>query len=426
MVIPQRMEIVTKKLDCVWFGILLLITCCQSKQQPPIEKSTLPAMQNDSANFNNDIAFLKKYTPIIILQNNSGKGKVAVSAALQGRVMTSTSDGDTGLSYGWINRPAFLSGDTSQHFNVFGGEDRIWLGPEGGQFSIYFSKGKEFNLDNWYVPKIIDIEPYDVISYDQHEAVFGKKGELTNYSGTVFQFEIKRKVKLIEETEARRQLGIDSTSGISMVAYETINELKNIGKSSWEKQTGLLSIWILGMFNPSPRTTVVVPYNGSKKELRDVVNDNYFGRVPDDRLKLSGNTIFFKADGQHRSKIGLLPENAPDVIGSYDADHGVLTVVKYTKPANVNDYVNSLWELQKEPYRGDAVNAYNDGPPSPGAKPLGPFYELESSSPAASLSPNRSITHIHSTYHFRGTAKQLDPIIQQLFHTTTSEISSAF
>lgn len=383
-------------------------------------------MQHDSANFNSDVVFLKKYTPIIVLQNNSGSGKVAVSAALQGRVMTSTSDGDTGISYGWINRPAFLSGDTSQHFNVFGGEDRIWLGPEGGQFSIYFSKGKEFNLDNWYVPKIIDIEPYDVISYDQHEAVFGKKGELTNYSGTVFQFEIKRKVKLIEEAEARRQLGIDSASGISMVAYETINELKNIGKSPWEKQSGLLSIWILGMFNPSPRTTVVVPYSGSKKELREVVNDNYFGRVPDDRLKLSENTIFFKADGQHRSKIGLLPENAPDVIGSYDADHGVLTVVKYTKPTNAKDYVNSLWELQKEPYRGDAVNAYNDGPPSPGARPLGPFYELESSSPAASLSPNGSMTHVHSTYHFRGTAKQLDPIIQRLFHTTTSEISTAF
>jgi hypothetical protein len=26
------------------------------------------------------------------------------------------------------------------HINVFGGEDRFWLGPEGGQFSIFFAK----------------------------------------------------------------------------------------------------------------------------------------------------------------------------------------------------------------------------------------------------------------------------------------------
>jgi hypothetical protein len=420
------MKTVTKKLDFVWFVLLSLIACCQSKQQSSTEKPSLPVMENDSANFNGDIAFLKKYTPIIVLQNSSGNGKVAVSAALQGRVMTSTSGGDTGLSYGWINRPAFLSGDTSEHFNVFGGEDRIWLGPEGGQFSIYFSKGKEFNLDNWYVPKIIDLEPYNVISHNQHEAVFNKKGEFTNYSGTTFQIEITRKVKVIEEDEARRRLGIDTVAGASMVAYETINELKNIGVSPWRKQTGLLSIWILGMFNPSPRTTVVAPYSGPTKGLRDIVNDSYFGRVPDNRLKLSGKTVFFKADGQYRSKIGFLPENAPDVIGSYDAEHGVLTIVKYTKPENVKDYVNSLWELQKEPYRGDAINAYNDGPPSPGAKPLGPFYELESSSPAASLSPNETLTHIHSTYHLKGTPAQLDPIIQQFFYTTTAEIAAAF
>ena len=112
--------------------------------------------------------------------------------------MTSTSDGDNGLSYGWINKQAFLSGDTSEHFNVYGGEDRIWLGPEGGQFSIYFSKGKEFKLDNWYVPRIIDLEPYDVASSSRSEAVFTKEAELTNYSGTVFKIGLTRTVKVIE------------------------------------------------------------------------------------------------------------------------------------------------------------------------------------------------------------------------------------
>ena len=384
------------------------------------------SVEQTAPTFQKDVDFLKKYTEIIVLQDASGQGKVAISAALQGRVMTSTSDGDNGLSYGWINKQAFLSGDTSEHFNAYGGEDRIWLGPEGGQFSIYFSKGKEFKLDNWYVPRVIDLEPYEVESSSQDEAVFTKQAQLTNYSGTAFDIGLTRRVNVIEQTEALKRLGLDSVEGISMVAYETMNELKNAGTKPWKKETGLLSIWILGMFNPSSAATIIVPYQGSKTGLREIVNDNYFGQIPDDRLKLVGTTVFFKADGKYRSKIGLLPENAPPWLGSYDADHGVLTVVKYSKPEGAADYVNSLWEIQKEPYKGDAINAYNDGPPAPGVKPMGPFYELETSSPAAALKPKESIRHIHSTFHFKGSAAQLDPVIKKLFGITTKEIVNVF
>ena len=76
--------------------------------------------------------------------------------------------------------------------------------------------------------------------------------------------------------------------------------------------------------------------------------------------------------------------------------------MQYTKPEGATDYVNSMWELQDEPFKGDVVNSYNDGPPSSGAKPLGPFYELESSSPALALKPGESATHIHRTIHLKG------------------------
>ena len=211
-----------------------------------------------------------------------------------------------------------------------------------------------------------------------------------------------------------------------MVAYESINELKNNDSQAWKKETGLLSIWILGMFNPSPGATIIVPYKGNETTLRNVVNDGYFGTVPDDRLTLDSGTIFFKADGKYRSKIGMSPEHAPELLGSYDDDKGVLTVVKFSKPANANDYVNSLWEMQKEPYKGDALNAYNDGPPAPGAKPLGPFYELETSSPAAALAPGKTMIHIHSTYHFKGTRMQLDNVIERLFGVDTEKVRTIF
>ena len=65
--------------------------------------------------------------------------------------------------------------------------------------------------------------------------------------------------------------------------------------------------------------------------------------------------------------------------------------MQFTRPDGAADYVNSMWEIQSEPYKGDALNSYNDGPPGPGQKPLGPFYELESSSPALALEPGQQL-----------------------------------
>ena len=86
-----------------------------------------------AASFGDDLAFLQKHTPIIVLSDRTGQAKVAVAAAWQGRVMTSTAGGDEGLSAGWINRELIASGKIQPHINVFGGEDRFWLGPEGGR-----------------------------------------------------------------------------------------------------------------------------------------------------------------------------------------------------------------------------------------------------------------------------------------------------
>ena len=88
----------------------------------------------------------------------------------------------------------------------------------------------------------------------------------------------------------------------------------------------------------------------------------------------------------------------------------MLTLVTYNQPKTHAGYVNSMWELQDEPFKGDVVNSYNDGPAEPGAKPLGPFYELESSSMAAALDPGEKISHVHRTFHLQGSEADLDPI----------------
>ena len=159
--------------------------------------------------------------------------------------------------------------------------------------------------------------------------------------------------------------------------------------SRGSRNSGLVSVWILGMFTPSPETTIAIPFvPGPDSTLGPVVNDAYFGKVPADRLRVKGPVIFFRGDGQYRSKIGLSPSRARSVAGSYDDERRVLTLVQYTRPPGASAYVNSMWEMQREPFKGDVINSYNDGPPAPGKPPLGPFYELETSSPALSLSPS--------------------------------------
>jgi hypothetical protein len=377
--------------------------------------------------FENDMTFLNKYTDVVLLSDTTGDGQVAVLPKMQGRVMTSTAAGPDGMSFGWINRELIASGKIAEHINTYGGEDRFWIGPEGGQFSIFFKNGVPFDLEHWYTPAPFDTEPFELISKTHNSAALKKNMTLENYSNTVFNVRVDRRVRVLERSEAVKDLGIKPVEMIKMVAFESENNMTNTGTKAWEKPTGLLSIWILGMFNPSPETTVVVPYvTGPESELGPIVNDAYFGKVPADRMVVKNGVIYFKGDGQYRSKIGLSPQRAKPVLGSYDALNKVLTIVQYNKPKGATDYVNSMWELQDKPYKGDVVNSYNDGPPEPGAKPLGPFYEMETSSPAAALQPGQTISHTHRTFHLQGSEASLNPIAKAVLGVSLGEIKTAF
>ena len=379
-----------------------------------------------AATFSDDVAFLRKHTETVVLSDGAGAAQVAVVPAWQGRVMTSTAAGGGGASFGWLNRELIASGKVQAHINVFGGEDRFWLGPEGGQFSIFFAPGATFELADWQTPAAIDTIPYTLVRKTADRAKFAAAFALTNYSGTRFEVKVDREVSLLSAAQAWKEIGVVPLPSVSVVAYETDNRITNAGQQPWRKETGLLSIWILGMFIPSPNTTIVVPINsGSDAELGKKVTSDYFGSVPPARLVVKDSVIFFSGDGQFRSKIGVSPRRGRGVLGSYDAGNGVLTIVQFTQPDGVTDYVNSLWKLQENPFAGDAANTYNDGPPAPGAKPLGPFYELESSSPAAALEPGKSLTHVHRTVHLSGPENALDAVAKTALGVSLAEIRAA-
>ncbi len=383
-------------------------------------------MKSYGSTFGDDVAFLGDHTKLIVLADDAGQAKVALAPAWQGRVMTSTAGGDSGASFGWINRELIASGTLQPHINVFGGEDRFWLGPEGGQFSIFFAKGVSFDLANWFTPAPLDTMAYDVAAQSKSSATFTAAFKLTNYSGAHFDVKVRREVKLLTAAEAADKLGVKQPGDLQLVAFESANTITNAGDEAWEKRSGLLSIWMLGMFNPSPATTIVVPIKaGSQDELGVPITSDYFGPVPPQRLVVKRDVIYFSGDGQFRSKIGINPKRSKGVLGSYDAANKVLTIVQFTQPAGATDYVNSQWKLQDKPFDGDVANSYNDGPPSPGAKPLGPFYEMESSSPAAALAPGQSLTHVHRTIHLTGSEESLASVAQSVFGVSLADIKSA-
>ena len=359
-----------------------------------------------------DVAFLKKYkSGIIELQDETGKAKVLLAAGYQGRVMTSTSAGDTGLSYGWLNYGLIQSGEKKKQFNPVGGEERLWLGPEGGQYSIYFEQGDSFKIEHWQVPPILDTIAYDLVQVTPSLATFTKKAHLKNYSGQVFDFTIERTIVLLTHAQVAEKLKTNLSDKLTLVGYETRNTLINTGSSDWTKEKGLLSIWLLGMFTPSPQTMVIIPFQPIPN-AGSLITKNYFGEIPANRLSITDSLLYFTCDGSYRSKIGISPRIAKPLASSFDFENNVLTVVVpwISKDA---PYVNSKWEMQNDPYRGDVINSYNDGPLEDGSQ-LGPFYEIESSSPALALKKGESSSYVQTTIHLQGNYGLMKELVLQL------------
>lgn len=367
-------------------------------------------------NYINDKQFLEKHIEVIELHN--GDQRVLLTPDYQGRVLTSTADGDEGYSYGWLNYKLIESGRFLPHCNNFGGEDRFWLGPEGGQYSIFFPNGSDFGFDDWQAPAVIDTEKWDTVSVESREAVFKKETVLKNTANHELKCRLDRKVILLNDTEAEKELSVQLPAGVPMVAFRSENRLTNTGDFSWNKETGMLSIWILGQFIPSGNNTIIIPLKPSSTAK---INDAYFGKIGDDRLKVADNVLYFKGDGGKRGKIGTPPEMTVPVCGAYDKDNGTLTIVKFSFDTSKTDYVNSMWEHQAEPFKGDVINSYNDGPLDDGSI-MGPFYEIETSSAASALNPDQTLIHSHTTLHFKGSFDQLNAVAKAVLNVNLSEI----
>jgi len=375
--------------------------------------------------------FLAKHTKLVELTNGDG-ARVAICPEWQGRVMTSTCGGMEGISFGFVNDEFITAGMLNPHFNNYGAEERLWLSPEGGQFSLWFEPGKPQNLDNWLTPPAFNEGAWKVVSAPRESLRMATTMKFQNTSGTQFDLDVSRGVRLLGNSDLKQMLGDSAAAkiaakGVKSVAYETDNRLTNRG-ADMTREKGLVSIWILGMMNSGPQTVVIAPYKpGNEAALGSVVKSDYFGAVPAERLKTLPEAVLLRADGNYRAKIGISQRRVRNVLGSIDFQNHVLTLVHFSMPADPTQelYMNNQWGgPSAEPYKGDVANSYNDGPPAPGKKGLGPFYEIESLSPAKPLKTGESLSHQHRTIHIQADPATLADLAKEVLGMELVKIKS--
>ncbi|MDT0678508.1 DUF6786 family protein [Autumnicola musiva] len=398
-------------------SISFLISCGNQTKQ---EEKGMQGKTFEKGSLGYDLEFLKeKDQQLITLSQDSSY--VIISPKYQGKVFTSSASGKNGRSFGWINYEAF-DGEEDPHMNAYGGENRFWLGPEGSKFSLFFMPNSEMTFENWKTPAAVDTESWEVTDKSSKRVAMQKQMSLVNYAGTSLNIKATRDISILDKQAMEELLNVQVNNNVEGVGFKTENTITNSGENPWTEETGAPCIWILDMFTPSEETVIVIPYNEDAEGK--VATTDYFGQIPDERINYDGGKLFFKADGKSRGKLGIPPQRAKTTAGSYDALNKILTITLF-EVDNGGVYLNQEWTPEKDPLAGDAVNAYNDGPLEDDSQ-MGPFYEIESVSPAAFLKPDEKLTHQHSVFHFTGNEEQLDQISQAVLGVSLEEIKNAF
>ncbi len=362
--------------------------------------------------FADELEFLRRHTDVVVLQ---------------GKTMISGWAGSPSPGFGWINKSFIASRRDDIQANLHGGEDRLWIGPEGGQFTFFFDSGRPFDFSFWRVPPLIDRQAFEVVTSEPEVIELIARGRMRNYFGADFDIELGRRIEVLQRRHAEERLGRKIPDDVAVVGHGSVNRMRNVGERDWVPQSGLPCIWSMGMFRPTARTVMLLPFQASST-AGTPINSNYFGPLDERRLRLEPQRglALFSGDGGYRSKLGVGFPRARPLLGSWTPEQGRLTIVEFNLPKEVeHGYCCNLWEEQQEPLGGDVVNVYNDGPNESGGC-LGPFYELETLSPALGLKVGEAYEHEHRTIHLIGQRESLEDLARGLFEISLEEMEGTF
>src|SRR3569833_1512494 len=178
----------------------LCLSACQRKKAPQDQSATAESPYAKGT-FGYDLDFLKKKDSVIVLNSKDGKGEIIISPKYQAKVFTSTADGASGKSVGWINYKTFDQEKLDEHMYAYGGEDRLWLGPEGGKFALFFKPGTKMAFPDWHTPAAFDHESWDLVCKDNILVTLAKIMNLQNYAGTNLKLKVERCISLLSRED---------------------------------------------------------------------------------------------------------------------------------------------------------------------------------------------------------------------------------
>ena len=364
----------------------------------------------------------------IVLRAEDGRKVVLVTPSLVGRVLGTGWAGEEGATESYITEEAiargFITPQPGAAWNSFGGEERIWLAPEGGRHGLFFPPGAPQTMDHYLVPDALDSACYRVeyVSADGKSTTFSARLKLTNYQGTRFEVEVTRTVEIVDWCP----FTMEAAGQVDFVGFESRTHLRNIGRQPFKRETGALALWTTGQFPSHERTVVMLPYRtGPEEKLGPPVSTAYFKLLNPGREKMLGDywsaedgCAFLRANGDVLTKLELPSRRALGRLASIDLASGELCLVQSDVYPEL-DYPSSVvLPYEGDPYEGGALSSFtlsND-------QGVPPFHELETVSPALFLKPGESFCHRSRTYHLKGERAAIWRICERHFNASEERL----
>ena len=366
-------------------------------------------------------------SPAVLVGKHPGR-RVVCAPALVGRVMSCTFDSAAGDALGWIEQDAISGKRSDPVFNNFGGEERIWFGPEGSQFGLHFAS-RELKLSDYRVQAAMSSQPYELVPsrIEGTQAVMQARVELSNLAGTTFHLQVRRVVSIVESCP----FSLGAGEKVECVGFQSETTVTNVSSDAIRPETGLLSCWTPGLHPGSRGCVIVIPFSkGSNEELGPPIREDYIPYIcPHSKLVagswcLADEYAAFKSDGNCRAKVSVARKRAVNRLGSYNVETHELIINQFDLYAEL-PYVGAYWRTlsASELLDGEAVSCYIDGPDENGAGGSN-FYELETLSPALALAPGEEFTHRNRVFHLRGDARWIDAIAQRALRANLEAVAA--
>ena len=391
--------------------------------------------------YRNGLDYLESKTKVLELVDRFG-ARVAICPDWNGRVMTSSSDGLDGTSYGLIHVTEIDA--NPPHSSGFGGEDQFSLSPEGGPFSLDDVTSKpKCPAVRRHTPCGFQEGPFTVDMAPPAPQIRMRRSlQMSNSAGTTFDFDVVRTIHLLNSKDVGDVFGEPvavalEQADVSFVGFETINTLHNRG-TPLNRKSGLVSIRIRSMFNSGQEMVAIVPFwTGEDAERGPTIRADFFGTSPHKRLRVLPQAALLRADGKYRCQVGVSRKRVLPFLGAIDFRTGLMTLTTFTLPSEPweYDYLGNEFcettgntgldfvsirgsrtsrQTEDSPYSGEVVRAYNHGPSAPGNVPTARFYEFNVFSPAATLARGESLMHHQYTAHINADNQTLAYLAQTI------------